>query len=191
MRASVSRKKLSLEDFELARNRIHYRQDLAEACAATQCLIEAVPEDLSLKMKIFKQADRLTPKDAILTTNTAGLAIAAMAFATERPQLVLGWHWAQPCIVIKLAEIIVHSETASAAVEQVVQLARRCGKNPHVIKDQPLEWGFVVNRIMLKVRKEAQKIVDEGVATPEQVDALMKDCFRWPVGIFEALRQLT
>ena len=191
MRASVSRNKLSAEQFEIARRRIHYQPDLSAACAAAQCVIEAVPEDLTLKMKLFKQLDRLTPAEAILTSNTAGLPIAALAHATERPQRVLGWHWAQPCIVIKLAEIIVHPQTAPETTAEVVRLAKLCGKNPQVIKDQPLEWGFVANRIMLKVRKEAQKIVDEGVATPEQVDALMKDCFRWPVGIFEALRQLT
>lgn len=191
MRASVARNKLTPEGFELARNRIVYTQDLAAACARTECLIEAVPEDLTLKMKLFKQFDRLAPPQAVLTTNTAGLPIAAMAQATQRPQLVLGWHWAQPCNIIKLAELIVHPEVSPAAVALVEQLARRCGKNPHVVKDQPLVWGFVVNRIMLQVRREAQKIVDEGVATPEQVDALMKDCFRWPVGIFEALRQLT
>ncbi|HEX5460412.1 MAG TPA: 3-hydroxyacyl-CoA dehydrogenase family protein [Steroidobacteraceae bacterium] len=190
MRASIQRGKLSMEDFELARARVRYCTDLGEACAAAECAIEAIPEDLPAKLKLFRQLDVLAPKEAILTTNTAGLPIAAMAYATTRPQAVLGWHWAQPCIVIRLAEIIVHQETSPAAVAQVVQLARRCGKNPHVIKDQPREWGFVVNRIMLKVRQEAQKIVDEGVATPEQVDALMKDCFRWPVGIFEALQTL-
>jgi 3-hydroxybutyryl-CoA dehydrogenase len=190
MRASVARKKLSPDDFEIARNRIRYCPTLEEACAAAECLIEAVPEDLALKMQMFKKFDRLAPQEAILTSNTAGLPIAAMAYATERPQLVMGWHWAQPCIVIKMAELIVHRETAPEAVDLVQQLARRCGKNPHVVKDQPREWGFVANRIMLQVRREAQKIVDEGVATPDDVDALVKDCFRWPVGIFEMLRVL-
>lgn len=190
MRASVQRRKLSEENFELARARIQYCGDLEQACATADCVVEAVPEDLGLKLKLFKQLDRLTPANAILTSNTAGLPIIALAHVTQRPQLVLGWHWAQPCIVIKLAEIVVHPDTAPEAVDTVVQLAQRCGKHPHVIKDQPLEWGFVTNRIMLKVRQEARKIVDEGVATPEQVDALMKDCFRWPVGIFEALNTL-
>jgi 3-hydroxyacyl-CoA dehydrogenase len=191
MVASIRRNRLAVEEFELARARINYQHDFAEACAETQCLIEADPEDLALKMRVFKQADRHTPNEAILTSNTAGLPIAGMAYATERPERVLGWHWAQPCIVIKMAEIVIHRETSSDVVEQVVELAKRCGKRPHVINDQPLEWGFVANRIMLKVRQEADKIVREGVATPEQVDALMKDCFRWPVGIYEALKQLT
>lgn len=190
MRASVKRGKLSEENFEFARARIQYCSDLQQACAAADCVIEAVPEDLGLKLKLFKQIDRLAPAGTILTSNTAGLPIVALAHATQRPHLVLGWHWAQPCIVIKLAEIIVHPDTAPEAVDTVVQLAQRCGKNPHVIKDQPLEWGFVTNRIMLKVRQEARNIVDEGIATPAQVDALMKDCFRWPVGIFEALDTL-
>lgn len=190
MRASVARHKLSISDFESARTRIRYCRDLDEACLDTGCLIEAVPEDLGLKMKVFKQCDRLTPPKAILTSNTAGLPIVALAYATERPERVLGWHWAQPCIVIKMAEIVVHGDCAPEAVATVEQLARTCGKNPHVVKDQPREWGFVANRIMLRVRREARAIVDEGVATPEQVDALLKDCFRWPVGVFEMLRDL-
>jgi len=190
MRASVARQRLSIDDFELSQARIRYCRDLDEACSATDCLIEAVPEDLALKMSVFKCFDRLTPPNAVLTTNTAGLPIAAMAYATDRPQRVLGWHWAQPCIVMKMAEIIVHPGCAPDAVTMVEQLARTCGKNPHVVKDQPREWGFVANRIMLRVRREALAIVDEGVATPEQVDALLKDCFRWPVGVFEMLRDL-
>lgn len=190
MRASVARKRLSNDDFELSRARIHYCRDLEEACSGTDCLIEAVPEDLALKMGVFKRCDRLTPPNAILTTNTAGLPIAAMAYATDRPGRVLGWHWAQPCIVMKMAEIIVHPGCSPDTVTMVEQFARTCGKNPHVVKDQPREWGFVANRIMLRVRREALAIVHEGVATPEQVDALLKDCFRWPVGVFEMLRDL-
>lgn len=190
MRASVARNKLSVQEFELARSRIHYCPDLAKACSNVGCLIEAVPEDLALKMKLFKQCDRLCPPTAILTTNTAGLPIVAMAYATDRPARVLGWHWAQPCIVMKMAEIVVHADCSPEAVDQVQQLARACGKNPQVVHDQPREWGFVANRIMLRVRREARAIVDEGVATQEQVDALLKDCFRWPVGVFEMLRDL-
>jgi 3-hydroxybutyryl-CoA dehydrogenase len=190
MRASVARKKLSLEEFEAARKRLHYTVDLQEACAETECLIEAVPEDLTLKMRMFKKFDKFAPARAILTSNTAGLPIAAMANVTERPSLVMGWHWSQPCIVIRMAEIIVHRETDPAAVNLVKQLAVRCGKNPVVVKDNPSDWGFVANRIMREVRREAQRIVDEGVATPDEVDALMKDCFRWPMGVFEMQRVL-
>ena len=77
-----------------------------------------------------------------------------------------------------------------AVVEKVKYMADKCKKRPIVIKDQPLEWGFVVNRINARVREEARKIVDEGVANEEEVDMLLKDCFRWPVGVFEMFKQL-
>ena len=86
---------------------------------------------------------------------------------------------------MKLAEIIVHEETSHEATDLVVQVARRCGKNPQVIKDQPLSWGFVANRILMAICHEADRLVAEGVAQPEQVDAILRDCFRWPTGPFE------
>jgi 3-hydroxybutyryl-CoA dehydrogenase len=86
---------------------------------------------------------------------------------------------------MRLAEITVHTETSDEARDAVVAVAARCGKDPQVIKDDTRHWGFVANRIMGVVVREARQIVAEGIATPEQVDVLLKDCFRWPVGPFE------
>jgi 3-hydroxyacyl-CoA dehydrogenase len=150
-------------------------------------VIEAVPEQMDVKVKVFRTLDIVARPDTILASNTAGLSITALAHATARPELVLGWHWAAPCAVMKLAEIAVHRDTSRETVDAVVAAAARCGKNPQVINDQPLVWGFVANRIMLQARREARRVVAEGIATPEQVDAIMKDCFRWPVGPFEGM----
>jgi len=190
MRASVRRRKMSEAQFEQARGRIEYTTDLHESCDQVDLVIEALPENLALKLRLFKDIDRIAPRSAIVASNTAGFPITALAYATARPEKVIGWHWAQPCIVMALAEIISHDETDRATIDRVKKLAEQCRKRPIVIKDQPLCWGFVTNRINLKVREEANKIVDEGVATKEQVDMLMKDCFRWPMGIFEMYEEL-
>jgi 3-hydroxybutyryl-CoA dehydrogenase len=159
--------------------------DLAAACAGVDLVIEAVPEDLGLKVRVFRQLDQLAPPHAILASNTSGFPIAGLAASTDRPAHVIGWHFASPVPVMRLAEITVHTETSDEARDAVVAVAARCGKDPQVIKDDTRHWGFVANRIMGVVIREARQIVAEGIATPEQVDALLKGCFRWPVGPFE------
>lgn len=159
--------------------------DLAAACAGVDLVIEAVPEDLGLKVQVFRQLDALTPKHAILASNTSGFPISGLAYATDRPAQVIGWHFASPVPVMRLAEIAVHKGTSDATRDAVVAVAAGCGKNPTVIADDTHHWGFVANRIMAVMVREARLIVAEGIATPEQVDTLVKDCFRWPVGPFE------
>ena len=184
LRAAVARGKLDAAGVDAALDRISSTTDLAAACAGVDVVVEAVPEDLGLKMRVFRELDRLAPPAAILTSNSGGLPIVALAEATARPELVLGWHWAQPTAVMKLAELVVHACVSDDAVRTVSDLARACGKNPIVVRDQPMAWGYVANRIHAAARQEALRVVEEGIASPQDVDALMRDCFRWPMGPF-------
>ena len=170
---------------EGALGRLSGTTDLSEAVADADLVIEAVYEDFQLKTRLFRRLDEAAPPHAILASNSSGFSIGALAGATNRPERVIGWHWATPASVIRVAEIVVHRGTADAVRDAVVALARRCGKNPEVVQDQPLAWGFVANRVFTAALREAREIVAEGVATPEQVDRLMKDCYRWPAGPFE------
>ncbi len=185
LRSAVQRGKLSEDRVETILARITPTTDLAAACANVDLVVEAVPEDLGLKVRTFRQLDVLAPPHAILASNTSGFSITGIAYATNRPERVIGWHWSSPVPAMRLAEIAVHPETADNVRDTIVDVATRCGKNPVVIKDTARHWGFVANRIMAVVNREARQIVAEGVATPEQVDELLKDCFRWPVGPFE------
>jgi 3-hydroxybutyryl-CoA dehydrogenase len=85
---------------------------------------------------------------------------------------------------MKLAEIVATEQTSQSTIEAVVEVARVCGKNPIVVKDAATSWGFVANRIYFAMLREAQRVVSEGVATREQVNQLMVDAYRWPVGPF-------
>jgi 3-hydroxyacyl-CoA dehydrogenase len=107
-----------------------------------------------------------------------------MAAATDRPDRVIGWHWASPAPVMKLAEIVVTPETGENTIATVTDTAARYGKHPIVVKDNPMQWGFVANRVYFAMVREAQRVVDEGIATRAEVDQLMMDCFRWPSGPF-------
>jgi 3-hydroxybutyryl-CoA dehydrogenase len=180
---AVARSKVTRAEADAALARITF-SDSFEAAAATDLVIEAVPERLELKIRVFRDLDRLAPAATILASNTSGLPIAAMAAATDRPDRVIGWHWASPAPVMKLAEIVVTPETSETTIATVTDAATRCGKHPIVVKDNPMQWGFVANRVYFAMVREAQRVVDEGIATRAEVDRLMTDCFRWPSGPF-------
>jgi len=184
---AVAKGKLDREQAEAALARLRFTGDLAEAASA-DLVVECVPERLDLKLRVFRDLDRRAPAGAILASNSSGFPIAALAGATDRPERVLGWHWASPPVIMRFAEIVVTPVTDPAATACVEQVARACGKHPVVVKDAPMAWGYVANRIYFAMLREAQRVVDEGVATPEQVNQLMVDCYRWPVGPFAMVK---
>lgn len=184
---AVARGKLEASSADAARKRIVWT-DSFEQAAQTDLVIECVPEKLDIKLSVFRQLDEASPSHSILASNTSGFPIAAMAGATRRPERVIGWHWASPAFVMKFAEIIVTETTDSEVCEKVMACASRCGKNPVQVRDNPLEWGFVANRIYFAMIREASRVVEEGVASHEEVNALMVDCFRWPVGPFAMVK---
>ena len=186
----VERGKLTREDADAARRRLAFTSDFAEA-AASDLVIEAVPERLDLKVRVFRDLDRDAPDATILCSNTSGFAIAALAAATDRPDRVVGWHWASPAPVMKLAEIVRTPATSEPTLDAVRAVATACGKNPVVVNDTPMAWGFVTNRVYFAMIAEAQRVVAEGVATADEVDQLMVDCFRWPSGPFGMVRGAT
>lgn len=187
VRSAVERGKLTAEDADAALGRLRFSGDAGDV-HATDLVIEAVPERLDLKVRVFRELDRHCPEGTVLASNSSGFPIAALAAATDRPDRVVGWHWASPAPVMRFAEIVRTRETADATVDLVVDLARRAGKNPVVVQDNPLAWGYVANRVYGAMIREAERVAAEGVATREEVDQLMVDCFRWPAGPFGMTR---
>jgi 3-hydroxyacyl-CoA dehydrogenase len=184
---AVDRGKLSRRDAEAAHARLRFTTDFA-AAAAADLVVECVPEKLDLKVRVMRQLDAAAPESSILASNTSGFPIAALAAATGRPERVIGWHWASPPVVMKFAEIVVTDETAEETRRTVVETATACGKHPVVVKDNPMAWGFVANRVYGAMLREAARVVDEGIATHEEVNQLMVDCFNWPVGPFAMVK---
>ena len=186
----VERGKMTRADADAALARLTFTSSFDEA-TAVDLVVEAVPENLELKQQVFRDLDAAAPAATILASNTSGFPIVQIAEVTARPELVIGWHWASPPVVMRLAEIIRAPATSDATVDTVTEVAAACGKNPVVINDTTAAWGFVANRVYFAMIQEANRVVDEGIATREQVDTLMVDCFNWPVGPYGMTRGAT
>lgn len=187
---AVERGKVTRDEADAALARLSFTTDLDEAARA-DLVVECVPEDLGLKLEVFRDLDARAPKDSVLASNTSGFPVTAIAAATLRPEQVVVWHWASPPPVMRFAEIVRGPKTGDRAVELVCEVARACGKNPVVVQDNPMHWGFVANRIYAAMLREAGAVVAEGVASHEDVNQLMVDCFNWPVGPFAMVKGAT
>jgi 3-hydroxyacyl-CoA dehydrogenase len=188
LRNAVARGKLTDTEADAALARIRFTADLDEALDGTDLVLEAVPERLDLKIRLWRDLDRRTADHVVFASNSSGYPIQAMAAATDRPDRMVGWHWASPAPVMRLAEIVRGPDTSDATVELVCRLARNAGKNPIVVRDDPGHWGYVANRVYGAMIREANAVVASGIATREEVDQLMTDCFRWPAGPYGMVR---
>ncbi|MGH9698819.1 MAG: 3-hydroxybutyryl-CoA dehydrogenase [Candidatus Acidiferrales bacterium] len=161
--------------------RIEPVTDVAELTAA-DFVIEAVPEQMELKLRVLKEADAVMRPGVILASNTSSIAITELAAKTTRPAEFIGMHFMNPVPVMALVEVIRGLATSDATFATTMALAEKLGKKPVAVNDSP---GFVSNRVLLPLINEAAFCVMEGVATPEAVDAVMKTGMNHPMGPLE------
>jgi 3-hydroxybutyryl-CoA dehydrogenase len=156
--------------------------DIKEAVHAADIVIECVPEELDIKKNIFKQLDELSPKDAILATNTSNCSITAIASATMRPEKVIGIHFANPVPIMVGVEIIKGLDTSEDTLQAAQTVVKKMGKEYYLTNDSP---GFSGNRMLLLYLNESFNVVMEGVSTPKDVDKNFRLSFNHPMGPFE------
>lgn len=146
-------------------------------------VIEAIIEDMQAKKEAFSKLDQICKPEAYLTTNTSSMSITEIASVTKRPERFAGMHFFNPPPLMRLVEVIRGYSTSDETVRVIFEVSKRMGKVPVVIKkDSP---GFVVSRVFVAQLIEAIRIVDEGVATPEDVDVAIKLGLNYPMGPFE------
>jgi 3-hydroxybutyryl-CoA dehydrogenase len=145
-------------------------------------VVEAVFEQLDVKREIFRRLDELLPPSVILASNTSSISITALAAATRRPDHVIGMHFFNPVPVMKLVEIIRGAATADAVTARIVALAQALGKTPVEVNDYP---GFVSNRVLMPMINEAVYCLQEGVASRDAIDTVMKLGMAHPMGPLE------
>jgi 3-hydroxybutyryl-CoA dehydrogenase len=158
---------------------LSFTKDLKEAVEGAGLVVEAVPEDLKLKKRVFSDLDALADDEAVLASNTSSLPIATIAGATRRPGRVLGMHFFNPVPLMALVEVVQHEDARQEAVDVVVDVARRMGKEPIVVQDTP---GFATSRLGLALGLEAIRMLEEGVASAADIDKAMELGYRHPMG---------
>jgi len=181
LQRGVDKGKMSADEKQGVLKRIRPTTDV-QSIKDADIVIEAIVENLGVKIQLFKQLDEITAPKTILASNTSSISITKMAAATKRPDKVIGMHFMNPVPVMALVEVIRALQTSDAAFETTMELARKLGKTPVAVNDAP---GFVSNRVLMPLINEAAYAVMEGVATPEAVDTVMKLGMNHPMGPLE------
>jgi 3-hydroxybutyryl-CoA dehydrogenase len=175
----VARGKVSAEARAACLANLTFEQELAAACADADLVVEAVPERLALKQQVLAAAEAASPSSAILATNTSSLSIDRIAEALQRPERFLGTHFFNPVPVMKLLELVRGAATDEAVVDGVRAFGERIGKTVIVVRDAP---GFATSRLGVCLGMEAIRMVEQGVASPEDIDTAMVLGYRHPIG---------
>jgi 3-hydroxybutyryl-CoA dehydrogenase len=175
----VDKGRLEIEQRDAALALLTTASTLAEGASDAGLAIEAVPESLELKECVFRDLDLAAPKHAILASNTSSLPIAMIARATTRPGQVIGMHFFNPVPVMPLLEIVRAETTSQATLDAALVVAMRLGKDPIVVRDSP---GFATSRLGVLLGLEAIRMLEQGVASAEDIDKAMTLGYRHPMG---------
>jgi 3-hydroxybutyryl-CoA dehydrogenase len=187
LKRAVEIGKLAQDDLESVVSRLFFTTRVDDL-AGCDFIIEAVPENLELKQKVFKELDAVVKPEAIFTSNTSGFVIAEIArdVPPERKKLFAGMHFASPVPAMRMCEVIYTPETTQETIDAVRGVAERAGKVVSMVKDTPGTYGFILNRVFAAARREADKIVADGIATREDIDKAMMTGRNWPVGFYNS-----
>ncbi len=175
----VQRGKLSDADRAAVAARVRAERALPAAVRDAAVVIEAVVEDLGVKQGLFAQLERAAPAGALLATNTSSLSVASIASGAHDPGRVVGMHFFNPVHAMKLVEVVTHPRVAAAVVERAVAFARALGKEPIVVRDSP---GFASSRLGVALGLEAMRMLEQGVASAEDIDKAMELGYGHPMG---------
>jgi len=149
------------------------------AAADAQLVIEAATEKPEIKLGLFEELDQIAPEGAVLATNTSSISITRIAGATSRPDQIIGMHFFNPVPLMSLLEVIRGLDTSDATRDLVFEVGRKMGKEPVEVKDSP---GFVANRLICPMINEAIFALQEGLASAEDIDTIMKLGMSHPIG---------
>lgn len=174
----VEKGKLAAEARDAAWSRLFGAATL-EALDGCDLVVEAVPERLALKQDLLRRVEALVPRGAVLGTNTSSLSVAAIASAVADPSRVIGLHFFNPVHIMSLLEVVLHAGTAPAVREACAAYGAEIGKDCIFVKDSP---GFATSRLGVCLGMEAIRMVEQGVASPEDIDKAMVLGYRHPVG---------
>lgn len=178
----VQKERIKQEDMNKALARLHTSVDMRNDAKDADYVIEAVFERPEVKLPIFSQLEEICPKETILASNTSGIPVSLLASATRRADKVIGTHFMNPVPLMKGVEIVKTLLTSEETLKVSLDFVKSLGKETVVVKDSP---GFVTNRIITLVMNEAAKLLEENLASIEDIDKIEKLSHNWPMGPFE------
>jgi len=181
LKRGVEREKITQAQMDQALKNISYSAKI-EDLRDVDLLIEAVPEELELKKKVFAELDDAVKADAIFASNSSGFAVADMNKAVSRKDRFIGMHWFSPVPVMRLIELIHAPDTSEETIAALEVVGEKVGKVTIRVKDAPDQYGFVANRVYFAAVAEARKVLEEGIASEEDINKAMMFGFNWPVG---------
>jgi 3-hydroxybutyryl-CoA dehydrogenase len=181
LQKGVEKGKISEENSEKAKSRISFSNSLRELYC--DIIIEAIIEDLNVKVELLKQLEHQNDFNCILASNTSSIPITRIASKLEKPENVIGMHFFNPAHIMKLVEVISGASTSKEVAETVYQLALKMGKTPVKVKDSP---GFVVNRVARHYYVESLKILEENIADHKDIDRLLES-YGFKMGPFKLM----
>jgi 3-hydroxybutyryl-CoA dehydrogenase len=178
----VARGKVSPQQKEHALAHLGGARSVEDACREADLVIEAVPEEMELKLEIFTLLDKFAKPGAIFASNTSSLSITEMAAITFRPEKCVGMHFFNPVPKMKLLEVVKALETSEETIKACREVGRRMGKEVVVVRESP---GFITSRINALIGNEAFYLLEEGIASAEDIDKALKLGLNHPMGPFE------
>ncbi|WP_018922664.1 3-hydroxyacyl-CoA dehydrogenase family protein [Salsuginibacillus kocurii] len=184
----IKKGKLTEEAVQTAFNRLTYTTSLEEAVESTDFVIEAIVEKVETKQQLFKKLDQLAPPHTILASNSSSIPSSYMAPATNRPKKVCNMHFFNPALVMELVEVVQGEHTSAETAELTVELTKQLNKTPILLKKEIN--GFVANRLLGKLMNEAIDLLENDIATAEEIDLAATKALNHPIGPF-ALIDLT
>ena len=177
--SGVKRGKLAADDHAAVRKRIRAESQIRAAVSDADIVIEAVAEDLAIKQRLFAEVERAAPSGALLASNTSSLSIGDIAMTMTQPARLVGMHFFNPVHMMKLVEVVTHGRESGAAADRAVAFARQLGKEPIVVRDSP---GFASSRLGIVLGLEAMRMLEQGVASAEDIDKAMELGYNHPMG---------
>ena len=178
------KQKISEDDKKAMLGNIEIFVDMGEAVKDADFVIEAAPEIMDLKRKVFQELDKLAPKHAVLASNTSNMSITEIASVTGRPEKVVGMHFFNPAVLMKLVEVIKGDKTSEETMQVTYDLITKMNKVPVRVEKDSV--GFIVNRVNAPTAIMLNAILERGMATPEEIDAKMNKA-GMPMGPYELM----
>lgn len=179
LKAGRDRGKLTEEDYDAAIARMRVSDRLSEALSGATLVIEAAPERLELKQALFTEAETLVSDQALLASNTSSLSISEIAAPLRNPERLIGMHFFNPVPVMKLLELVHGVRTSAETIARAQEIAALIEKVSILVKDSP---GFATSRLGIALGNEAARMLEEGVASAEDIDRAMVLGYRHPIG---------